>query len=138
MLVGAGVFFLVTAETASSAAALTALRELRAVAHIIDMHQLTKDPEWVLERGTRTSLMPSGGLSRFELSRYLDYCSEMLSITGKIAALYIQHFDDDVALAAVNEVESLTAGLSGKIWQKLMILYAMGPDADGASAPPSR
>ena len=61
-------------------------------------------------------------MSRFELSRYLDYCSEMLSLTGKVAALYIQDFDDEVALAAVNEVEDLTTGLSRKIWQKLMIL----------------
>jgi hypothetical protein len=52
----------------------------------------------------------------------------MLSITGKIAALYIQDFDDDVALAAVNEVENLTTGLSRKIWQKLMIVFAMGPE----------
>ena len=52
----------------------------------------------------------------------------MLSITGKVAALYIQDFDDDVALAAVNEVENLTNGLSRKIWQKLMIVYAMGPE----------
>jgi hypothetical protein len=75
-------------------------------------------------------------MSRFELSRYLDYCSEMLSITGKIAALYIQDFDDDGALAAVNEVESLTTGLSRKIWQKLMILYALGPEtpAQGPTA----
>jgi hypothetical protein len=132
VLVGAGVFFLVTAETRfKRRRALAALRELRAVAHIIDMHQLTKDPEWVLQRGTQTSRMAPRQFSRFELSRYLDYCSEMLSITGKIAALYIQHFDDDVALAAVNEVESLTAGLSGKIWQKLMILYAMGPERAG-------
>ncbi len=49
-------------------------------------------------------------------------------ITGKIAALYIQDFDDDVALSAVNEVENLTTGLSRKIWQKLMIVYAMGPE----------
>jgi hypothetical protein len=66
------------------------------------------------------------------LSRYLDYCSEMLSITGKIAALYIQDFDDDVALAAVNEVENLTTGLSRKVWQKLMIVFAMGPEKGGA------
>jgi len=136
VLVGAGIFFLVSVETrVKRRRALGALRELRAVAHIIDMHQLTKDPEWVLTRGTKTSSMPARGLSRFELSRYLDYCSEMLAITGKIAALYIQHFDDDVALAAVNEVEGLAAGLSGKIWQKLMILYAMGPESP--SAPPS-
>ncbi|MEK6222152.1 MAG: hypothetical protein N2D54_07875, partial [Chloroflexota bacterium] len=31
--------------------ALKAIRELRAIAHIIDMHQLTKDPEWVLKWG---------------------------------------------------------------------------------------
>ena len=29
----------------------------------------------------------------------------------------------------MNEVEDLTTGLSRKIWQKLMILYAMGPGA---------
>jgi hypothetical protein len=129
VLVGAGVFFLVTIERRlKRSRALRALRELRAIAHIIDMHQLTKDPEWVMPRGSETGVLPPRHMTRFELSRYLDYCSEMLSITGKIAALYIQDFDDDGALAAVNEVESLTTGLSRKIWQKLMILYAMGPE----------
>ena len=61
-------------------------------------------------------------MSAFELNRYLDYCSEMLSLTGKIAALYVQHFDDSDAVAAVSEVEQLTTGLSRKIWQKIMIL----------------
>lgn len=60
----------------------------------------------------------------------------LLSITGKVAALYIQDLDDDVALAAVNEVENLTTGLSRKMWQKLMILYAMGPENDPFSAEP--
>ncbi|PYP99623.1 MAG: hypothetical protein DMF82_24330 [Acidobacteria bacterium] len=130
VLVGAGIFFLVTLETRiKRRRALAALRELRAVAHIIDMHQLTKDPAWVTGRGEKSSILPPREMTRFELSRYLDYCSEMLSITGKIAALYIQSFDDDVAVAAVNEVENLTTGLSRKIWQKLMILYAMGPEA---------
>ena len=68
-------------------------------------------------------------MSRFELSRYLDYCSEALSLTAKVAALYIQHFEDDVALQAVNEIENLTAGCSRKIWQKLMILYTAVPEA---------
>ena len=56
------------------------------------------------------------------LNRYLDYCSEMLSLTGKIAALYVQQFDDSVSLVAVSEVEQLTTGLNNKIWQKIMIL----------------
>jgi hypothetical protein len=129
VLVGAGVFFLLTLETRiKRKRALEAIKELRAIAHIIDMHQLTKDPEWVFAPGKESTLLPERRLSRFQLSRYLDYCSEMLSITGKLAALYIQDFDDDVALAAVNEVENLTTGLSRKIWQKLMILYQMGPE----------
>ena len=135
VLVGAGVFFLLTLETRlKRRRALGAIRELRAIAHIIDMHQLTKDPEWVMGRGQETGVLPPKRMTRFELSRYLDYCSEMLSITGKIAALYIQDFDDDGALAAVNEVENLTTGLARKIWQKLMILYAMGPDAPAPGA----
>jgi len=40
-------------------------------------------------------------------------------------ALYVQKFDDGVALSAVNEIEDLTTGLSRKIWQKIMILNAM-------------
>ena len=46
----------------------------------------------------------------------------MLSILGKVAAPYVQNFDDEVALAAVNEIEALMTGLSRKIWQKIMIL----------------
>lgn len=136
VLVGAGVFFLLTLETRlKRRRALGAIRELRAIAHIIDMHQLTKDPEWVMGRGQKTGILPPRKMTRFELSRYLDYCSEMLSITGKIAALYIQDFDDDGALAAVNEVENLTTGLARKIWQKLMILYTMAPEAPAPGAP---
>jgi hypothetical protein len=126
VLIVAAVFFLAGLETRMKRnRALRSIHELRAIAHVIDMHQLTKDPEWILERGAETGILPPRSMTPFELSRYLDYCSEMLSITGKIAALYIQRFPDSVALQAVNEVESVTTALSGKIWQKLMILYAL-------------
>jgi hypothetical protein len=48
----------------------------------------------------------------------------MLSLIGKIAALYIQHFNDPVVISTVNEIEELTTGLSRKIWQKIMILQS--------------
>ena len=86
------------------------------------MHQLTKDPERVHPGIQLTTASPRVNLTRFELSRYLDYCSEMLSLTGKVAAVYVQHFDDAVAIASANEVEQLCTGLSRKIWQKIMIL----------------
>ena len=67
--------------------------------------------------------------SPYELKRYLDYCSEMLSLCGKIAAVYAQNFHDPVALNAVNEIENLATGLSHKIWQKIMILADDDPRA---------
>jgi hypothetical protein len=130
VFVAIAVFFLLTLETRlKRRRALEAIHELRSIAHVIDMHQLTKDPEWVLDRGRETGVLPPRTMSRFELSRYLDYCSEALSLTGKVAALYMKGFDDPVALQAVNEVEALTTGLSRKIWQKLSILYSMPPEA---------
>lgn len=123
LLLSAAILFLVTAETrVKRRRALKAIHELRALAHVIDMHQLTKDPERLLARSTETPSSPRQNLSPPELGRYLDYCSEMLSLIGKLAALYVQKFDDPVALAAVNEVEDLTTGLSRKIWQKIMII----------------
>lgn len=123
LLLSAAILFLFTAETrVKRRRALKAIHELRALAHVIDMHQLTKDPERLLARRMKTPSSPKQNLSPAELGRYLDYCSEMLSLIGKLAALYVQKFDDPVALAAVNEVEDLTTGLSRKIWQKIMII----------------
>jgi hypothetical protein len=137
VLVGAAVFFLVTLETRIKRhRALAAIHEMRAIAHVIDMHQLTKDPEFVLGRGPDTGIVERREMTPFELSRYLDYCSEMLSLTGKVAALYIQDFDDDVALAAVTEVETLTTGLSRKIWQKLTMLQAAQAQYNRSGSPP--
>jgi hypothetical protein len=112
--------------------ALAAIHELRSLVHIVDMHQLTKDPEIVLEEHTPTASSPARFRSRFELARYLDYCSEMLSLSGKVAALYVQYLDDPVVLSAVTEVETLATGISGKIWQKIVILDTVGrADAAG-------
>jgi hypothetical protein len=123
VLFGAALYFLASLEgRIKRGRALRYLRELRAMAHIVDMHQLTKDPATLVQVGTATPSSPRRSLSRYELSRYLDYCSEMLALNAKLAALYAQNFDDPVVLGAVDEVETLTTGLSGKIWQKIVIL----------------
>ena len=122
VVLGVTVFFFITLETRlKRRRAMEAIHVLRSIAHIIDMHQLTKDPERV------TGVRPAGGnevkrtLSPAELIRYLDYCSDQLALISKIAALYVQKFSDPVTLSAVNDVENLTNGLSRKIWQKIMI-----------------
>lgn len=120
VLIGLAIFFLATSERRLKRhRALQAIHELRAIAHIIDMHQLTKDPN----RLHWDSESSENALSPKQLTHYLDYCSELLSLVGKVSVLYVQKFDDPVALTAVNEVESLTTGLSRKIWQKLMIIH---------------
>lgn len=124
VVTGAALFFLFSLESRlKRARILHAIDELRAVSHVIDMHQLTKDPSHLLGSGSkRTKSSPHRTLTPFQLTRYLDYCSEMLSLVGKLGALYAQSTADSVVLQAVNDIETLTNGISRKIWQKIMIL----------------
>lgn len=122
-----GIIFLSTLENRlKRRAALDSLHRLRSVAHVIDMHQLTKDPNNVLEPG-------EVGDPRFNtprhLIRYLDFCTDLLSINSKLAALHVQYFQDNQVLNSVNEVETLSHELSRTIWQKIMILDVMVQDA---------
>jgi hypothetical protein len=117
------ILFLVSLETRfKRKRALRMLHRLRGAAHVIDMHQLTKDPEQALHPLAPTASSPDHGLDARQLARYLGYCSEMFSLISKLAALHTQHLQDPVVMDAVNDVESLTAGLSRKVWQKITIL----------------
>ncbi|TWT86460.1 hypothetical protein [Neorhodopirellula pilleata] len=136
VLLGAGLYFLISLETRiKRKRALSAVHELRAICHIIDMHQLTKDPERVLKIWQNTANSPRHNMTALQLNRYLDYCTEMLSLTGKIAALYVRGFDDAASVAAVSDVEQLSTGLSRKIWQKIMILNQSISDTSASLAP---
>jgi hypothetical protein len=114
-------FFLRLENRRKRTVALNGLYRLRAVSHVIDMHQLTKDPAAIVGN-QRTNSSPLRDLTPEQLSRYLDYCTEMLSLTGKLAALYAQYFPDATVVAAVNDVEQLTTNLSRKIWQKIVLV----------------
>ncbi len=133
VLIGAAIFFLFSVENrVKRGRALKVLYELRSIAHVIDMHQLTKDPSRQASHNTAHS--PKVNLSPLELTRYLDYCSEMLSLTSKVGALYAQAIDDGVVLQTVNEVEELTTSLSQKIWQKIMVIKEL--EFDGRTNEP--
>jgi hypothetical protein len=98
------------------------LHGLRSVIHVIDMHQLTKDPAALSATYRATSASPDRPFTAPELARYLDYCSEMLAVTGKLAALYAQSVNDEGVAEAVNDIENLGSNLSRKIWQKIMLI----------------
>jgi hypothetical protein len=136
VLTGAAIFFLIRLEERlKRSRALAALHELRSVVHIIDMHQLTKDPSKFIVGGNTPSSPPLL-LDEFQMTRYLDYCSEMLSLTSKVAVLFAQSFADPAVAEVVSDIERVASGLSQKIWQKIMILQTlrMAKDAPVAAA----
>jgi hypothetical protein len=106
---------------------LRRLHRLRSLAHIIDMHQMSKDPAALLpdtEAATpagRDEISPRS-LSVRDYGIYLDYCSELLSLTAKAAALCAEESTDALVLDTVSEIETLTTGMSRKIWQKISLL----------------
>ncbi|MBI5939380.1 MAG: hypothetical protein HY859_03045 [Caulobacterales bacterium] len=123
ILIAAGLWFLLSLEERwKRARTQAALHELRSFAHVVDMHQLTKDPTTLLAGGPKTPSSPERAMTRFQLTRYLEYCAEMLALTGKLAALYAGESHDHVVIAAAGDVEALCTDLGRKIWQKITIL----------------
>ncbi len=98
------------------------LHQLRSLAHVVDMHQLSKDPAGRRLPQPEITESPKGAMNPASLGRYLDYCTDLLSLTGKLSALLVQRFSDDAVLAEVNEIEALASALSGRIWQKIQLL----------------
>ncbi len=91
--------------------ALKAVAEIRALAHIVDMHQLAKDPP--IE-----SFRQSG--QQVKIEEYLHACTALLALLSKVAQFYVENFPDPVATSAVNDFEMITTGLSNKIWMKIL------------------
>ena len=88
---------------------------------MIDMHQLNKDP-YIFLNEQKTTHSPKRNYTKFELQRYLDYCSETSSLVAKVAALYAQSIQDEIVISSVNEIEVLTTGLNREVWQKIIVL----------------
>lgn len=120
VMIGAAFYFIGKFENSlKQKKILYALQELRTIIHVIDLHQLTKDPTPILQNNTEHS--PERALSKSELNRYLDYCSEMLSLTSKVAATYGFNCNDQIVLDTIHNIEVLSGTLSNKIWQKITI-----------------
>jgi hypothetical protein len=135
VLVGAPAFFLTRIdERLKRRQALAALHEMRSLVHVIDMHQLARDPAAMI-----VGTVPEGKpVQANDVARYLDFCSEMLSLSAKVAVLFAQGFPDPEVIETVSDIERLTTELSQKIWQKIMIILTEIQDADGSPAKVSR
>ena len=104
---------------------LTTLHQVRALAHRVDLLQLTKPTEHYVVEGPSTDASPEQQMSDFEFSRFLIYCRTLLSWLGKIAALHASNITDPVVLSAVDDVGALTARLQQNIGQRLLLLRAI-------------
>lgn len=117
------VFFLYTfPERLLRGDLLKLLHRLRSLAHIVDMHQFSKDPERLRPGFRPTEASTDEHLDRDQMERYLNYCSELLGLVGKAAALCAEESRDSVVLETVRSIEELTLGMSRKIWQKISVL----------------
>lgn len=117
------IFFLYTIpERMLRSRALKVLHRLRSLAHIIDMHQLTKEPESLRDAFSRESDGDGTDLTQEQVEYYLEYCTELLSIVGKAAVLCAEESQDDIVLNTVSTIETLTMGMSRKVWQKVFVL----------------
>lgn len=133
-LFGGAAWFLITIEERlKRRRALAALHGLRSLAHVVDMHQLTKDPTLVLQQAQlRAPTAAVRAMTHLELTRYLDYCAQVLSLLGKLAALYGDRMRDATVISVVNDLEDLTGTLGRKIWQKITIISALDEHAAAA------
>ena len=61
--------------------------ELRIIAHLVYIHQINTTPDPIRFDMPLTAHSPVRVMSSFQLARYFGYCSEMLSLVGKLATL---------------------------------------------------
>ncbi|MEZ5304392.1 MAG: hypothetical protein R3F11_27680 [Verrucomicrobiales bacterium] len=125
LVLAGGALFLISAERrARRNKALNALKELRSLAHVIDMHQLSKDPgmKAVELDGDRPRARPRAVNSPEDLRYYLDFSSDLLAVLAKLAAMYAEVVNDRDVLVAVNEIEQLTNAIARNIWQKMSLV----------------
>lgn len=101
---------------------LAKLHRLRSLAHIIDMHQLTKEPESLRDAFASGTDGNDVDLTPEQIEYYLEYCTELLSIVGKAAALCAEESQDEIVLSTVSTIETLTMSMSRKVWQKITVL----------------
>lgn len=146
VLMGASILFVLGWENRiKRRRTLHYLHELRAIAHLVDIHQINKTPDTVRFDMDPTPNSPVRTMTPFQMARYFGYCAEMLSLVGKLATLYAQDFADPAVMQAVDQVEDLTTSLSSKIWQKSMLIthrlpaespgYSSSGESSGPVAP---
>ena len=110
---------------------LGGVRVPRGAELIVLLGAANQDPERFAAAFRPTAETVEVGLSPMEMANYLDYCSELLSLVAKTAAVYAERSTDGAVLATISDIENLTNGMARKIWQKLGLVPGVGPKPTG-------
>lgn len=102
--------------------ALEWLAQLRAFAHVIDMHQVAKSPTRLLFPAEQMPSSRGRPLDPVAMSSYLTYCGELFALIAKLGVLCGEWAPDGTVLATVNDVEELCSDLERKTLEKVMLL----------------
>lgn len=121
------VFLWAFPERRERAGLLALLHQLRSLAHVVDMHQLTKEPGRFRPGYRPTAKSQPQWLTVDQMHDYLSYCTELLSLVGKTAALCAERSSDGTVLDTVSDVETLTTELSTQVAQKRALLHHLDP-----------
>lgn len=131
LVLGAGGWFLLSIGTKAQRRSLfKALQELHALTQVIDLVQLDKDPDRLhFSSDQRTPTSPTLGKANtaFLLGRYLDYCSELLSVLSKIACLYRERVSDEAVLSRLGDFDRLSNQLRANIGSKMGLIVPSQP-----------
>ncbi len=121
LLIGGAIYFMYKyEERKKEKIILRKIKDLRIYIHVIDMHQMSKDPLSISSLSTQYSNKEM--LTDYEMNRYLNYCCELLAITSKMAVLFANENTTERVSEAVHEIEMLSATLNRKIWQKIALI----------------
>ncbi len=135
LVLGAGAWFLLSiGSKVQRRALLRALQELNELAQVIDLIQLDKDPDRLyFSKEQQTDKSPTLGKANtaFLLSRYLDYCAELLSLLAKIGCLYRDKVSDEVVLGKLGDFDRLTNQLRANISTKMGLITHSQPKDQG-------
>lgn len=98
---------------------LREMQRFRTTLDVIDMHQLYKDPTYLL---LDTAAMPVRTMSLHQLLAYLGFCSELMTLTSKLASTYAVDITDPLVHQAVDDIQSYAGELVRGIRTKLQLV----------------
>lgn len=91
--------------------------------HVINAYQHTKDPVATAENQSPGNPKEKPKYSPTQVSDYLAYCSDLLTVVASMAGIYFQNVSETRVMQMCFQVQNLCALLSVKFWTKSGIIY---------------